>query len=512
MKRKFLKFPSHPVSYLPKMQNRRMRLGITNCNVAYKSEGGDPDKDVPKEFIDAEGDSDETKAIKMMGRQVHAFKKALGDKADATQFAELSTKIDNLAKGLKTMETDAISQSIKDINEANAKIWKQLAEVQEQLLQEKEMTSGSKKKVAFVETKAVENFIKETFEGAEEKNGKFRAGKKTKKEASIEIHTTKAAENFGYATFFEGTPDTDQSAYTGRVIDPTLYQRRRKTNIILDYFDIRTINVPELVYLVKVEDGDDAGSSSGDAGGAEWILSGEAKPKRSFRVGSASVKAKKVAIFGTVEDELLQDVASLERWIREDFMDEMREEINDGLLNNNPAVNPDAPLGLKTNATQFAASPAYVNKFTASSTTYIDQLIATFATMRYRKEEAGIAFVSSDVWYLIQHLKDSELRYQNNNLVYTNTLGQLYIAGVLIIPVDQDDIPSTHVLVVGKDLGFKIFAYGPMVFERGLNDDDFQHDRTSFRGYQRFLTYIPEQRENSVMYDTWANIQAGIEA
>jgi hypothetical protein len=51
-----------------------------------------------------------------------------------------------------------------------------------------------------------------------------------------------------------------------------------------------------------------------------------------------------------------------------------------------------------------------------------------------------------------------------------------------------------------------------MVFERGLNDEDFRYDRTSFRGYQRFLTFIPEQRENSVLYDTWANVQAGIEA
>lgn len=483
------------------MQNRRMGLRLTNSHVAYRSDGGTDD--VPKEFVEKDDDTDEVKAIKMMGRQVHQFKKTLGEKADATQFTELSTKIETLGKNIATMETATISQAIKDINEGNAKIWKQIAEMQEELLKEKEGNTGPGKKKVFVATKDVEQFVKETFGDNH---------RKTKNEAKIEIATNKAAENFGYATFFEGGPDTDNSAFTGRVIDPTLYQRRRKTNIILDYFDIRTINVPELVFLVKIEDGDDPDSSSGDSGGAAWILSGAAKPKRSFRVTSQAVKAKKVAIFGTVEDELLQDVPSLERWIREDFMDEMREEINDGLLNNNVAVNPEAPEGLKTNATQFVASPGYANKFVANSTTYIDQLIATFATLRYRREEAGLAFVASDVWYLIQHLKDNDLRYQNNNLVYTNNLGQLYIAGVLIVPVDQDDIPSTHVLVIGKDLGFKIFAYGPMVFERGLNDDDFRHDRTSFRGYQRFLTFIPEQRENSVLYDTWANIKAGIEA
>lgn len=497
MKRKFLRFPDRPVSYLPKIQHRRLRL-----HEAYKSDGGSDDS--PAEFKEIADDSDEVKAIKTIGRQVHSFKKTLGEKANAEEFKTLNTKIENLAKGIKEMEAAGISQAIKEINEANTKIWKQISEMQEKILEEQEGTgTGAGKKKVFVSTKDVSQFVKETFGDNHTK---------TKNEAKIEIATNKAAENFGYATFFEGGPDTDQSAFTGRVIDPTLYQRKRKTNIILDFFDIRTINVPELVFLVKIEDGSDADSLSGDAGGADWILSGAEKPKRSFRVTSEAVKAKKVAIFGTVEDELLQDVPSLERWIREDFMDEMREEINDGLLNNNPAVNPEAPLGLKTNATQFVASPGYADKFVAASTTYIDQLIATFATLRYRREEAGIAFVASDVWYLIQHLKDNELRYQSNNLVYTNTLGQLYIAGVLIIPVDQDDIPSTHVLVVGKDLGFKIFAYGPMVFERGLNDDDFRHDRTSFRGFQRFLTFMPDQRENSVLYDTWANIKAGIEA
>lgn len=495
MKRKFLKFGGGFTYRLPSKRIVALRH--------FNGGGGGtpPADDTPKEFVDTDGDSDEVKSIKLMGRQVHQFKKALGDKADAKQFKDLSDKIDNFAKTIGEMESSKILEEMKGINAENAKIWKQIGEVQQALLEEKEQSgAGAKRKGIFVETKQVEKFIKDTFGDNH---------KKTKSSASVEIHTNKAAENFGYATFFEG--DADQSAFTGRVIDPTLYQRRRKTNIILDYFDIKTINVPELVYLFKIEDGDDLDSSSGDSGGAAWILSGQAKPKRSFKVGSRAVKAKKVAIFGTVEDELLQDVTSLERWIREDFMDEMREEINDGLLNNNPDINPDAPLGLKTNATQFSPSPAYNNKFAANSTTYIDQLIATFATMRYRREEAGIAFISSDVWYLIQHLKDNDLRYQNNNLVYTNNLGQLYIAGVLIVPVDQDDIPSTHVLIIGKDLGFKIFAYGPMVFERGLNDDDFQHDRTSFRGYQRFLSFIPEQRENSVMFDTWANVKAGIE-
>lgn len=488
MKRTFLKFPSRPVSYAPKMQSRRMRIGLLNHNISYLSDGDtDP------------GDSDEIKAIKTIGKQVEKFNEVLGDKADKTVIEELTKQVAELQKGIETMKADDISKMLKDINDGNEKLWKQVVELQEQAAKDKEQSTGKAKKGELVTTKQVEDFVKAT----------FKDGRKTHESAKIEM---KAAEIFGIPEFFEGGPSTVVDAFTGRMIDPELYQRRRKKNMILDYFDIQTINVPKLIFLVKIEDGDDSGSASGDSGGADWILSGEAKPMRSFRVTTGEVEAKKVAIFGTVEDKLLKDVASLENWIREDFMDEMREKTNDGLLNNNPAVDPDAPLGAKTNAIQYTATPGYANAFTASSTNVIDQIIAGIALMAFNKEEAGRVFVASDVFYKIQHLKDNDGRYQNSTLVYTNNVGQLFIAGVPITWVDEEDIPSTHVMIVARDPGFKIKAYGPLVFERGLNGEDFRYDRTSYRGYQEFLSYLPTHRENSIMYDTFANIQAAIEA
>lgn len=500
MKHKFLKFPARSIRYAPRMQSRRLRLGIENFNVAYKSDGGTAEKEAEPKT--------EEEAIAEIGKQVDSFQSMLGEKADKKEFEDLKKMLTDLQNGLKTLEAKEIEKSIEAINKANESIHKQLVEMQEKAAEEAESTGGKKKSKKFVETKDVEAFVKAVF-------GSTVKGEQTKSktgEPSIEINTNKAAENFSTATFFDGGPDTDATAFTGRFVDPELYQRRRKTNLILDYFDIRTINVPTLVFLVKVEDGDDADSLSGDSGGAAWILCGDEKPQRSFRVTTGTVQAKKIAIFGTVEDCLLQDVPSLERWLREDFSDEMREGINDGLLNNNPAVDPNAPEGLKNNATLFAVTPAFNNSFTADTSTYIDQMVAAFATMRYRREQPAIAFIASDVWYRIHVLKDTNQRYQNSNLVYTNSLGQLFIAGVMIVPVDQEDVPATHLLVVGREVGFKIYAYGAMVFERGLNADDFRHDRTSFRGYQRFLSFMPTHRENSVMYDTWANIKAAVEA
>lgn len=480
--------------------------GIPKFYKATEGEGGAAE--VIKELTDETDpenkaladDSDEVKSLKKINRQVKQFNTVLGTKAKAEEFTALQAEIKQLQTDIKTMKDADILKAMENINAANVKIWKQIAEMQEEKAASKEGAEGKVKPGQLFTRKQVEDFV----------NSTFKDGKKTHDNAAIEM---KAAETFGIPhTFDTGAEPTDITAFTGRLVLPELLQRKRKRNLIMDNFTIRTIDVPTLIYLVKVEDGDDSGSAPGDSGGADWILSGEIKPKRSFRVGTGKAEAKKVAIFGTIEDTLLKHVPSFENWIREDFMDEMKETINDGLLNNDPAVNDKAPLGMLTNAVQFTASPAFANKYTATESTYIDQIIAAIAAMAESKEEAGQVFVSDDVYYAILGLKDDNLRYQNNNLVYTNALGQLYIVGVPIIRADSDDIPSTHILVTAVDLGFKMYAYGPMVFERGLNGEDFRYDRTSFRGYQEFLSFIPSIRENSVMYDTWANVQAGIEA
>jgi len=226
---------------------------------------------------------------------------------------------------------------------------------------------------------------------------------------------------------------------------------------------------------------------------------------RSFRVTSNKVEAKKVAIFGTVEDKLLRDVPSLRNWIQTDFTQEIREAYNDGLLNNDPDVDEDAPLGLKQNASLYQD----VAGFVIANANDIDAIIAAIAQLARNHEEAAYVAVSSDKYYQLFALKDSQQRYQNANLVYVSTLGTLYVAGVPVIMADAEDIPTTHLMAVGMD-GFQIRNYGPMVFEAGLNGEDFRYDRTSFRAYQEVLSYIPSHRYQSVIYDTFANIKAAL--
>lgn len=496
MKKQFLDF--NKVHYYQRSRNRHNRRACFLTD-APKTAAEIAEEEALKDLPEDTDDIKTVKAIKRIGKQAEKFNAMLGEKVDKATIKELTDKVEALQKGIETMANAEAMKLIKEINDSNEKLWKQVAEVQEEMAKKKEESQEEKKgkKIQIVTTKQVEDFV----------NATFKDGKKTHEAARIEM---KAAENFGYPQTFLGGAQID--AFTGRYIDPTLYIARRKRNLILDNFTIGSIPVPKLIFLVKIEDGTDAGASSGDSGGADWILSGEIKPQRSFRLTTGEANAKKVAIFATIEDKLLKDVPSLENWIREDLTLEMREKYNDGLLNNNPAVDADAPLGMKTHAIQFTPTTAFNNAYTANQSTYIDQLGAIFAMMDHLKEQAGLAFVSGSVFYKILLLKDSNLRYQNSNLVYTNNLGQLYINGVQVIPCDDEDIDDSHVLVTGTDLGFKMLNYGPFVFERGLNGEDFRYDRTSFRAYQEVLSYLPTHRENSVVYDTWANVKAGIEA
>lgn len=500
MKKTFLKFPSQPVRYAPKIQSRRLRIGLENHNIAYKSDGSEGD----------DSETDEQKAIKAIGEQVKKFSDLLGERADKAEVAALTSKLEDLSKNIADMQAADITAAIKSINDSNEKMWKQIAEMQEENARKAEegQDGKGKKKSRLLTIADTEDMIKGLFPGASKTGNEYIGGQKLKGGAQSVV-VMKAAETFGYANFFDGGNDTITDAFTGRYVDPTLYQRRRKRNLILDNFQILNIGVPKLVYLIKVEVGD-SNPVSGDPGGADWILSGGQKPKRSFRVTTGTAEAKKIAIFGTVEDKLLRDVASLDRWIREDFTSEMREGINDGLLNNNPGINPDAPLGLKTNAIQYSATPAYSGTITDPN--YIDAIFAIIARMRYDREEPAAIYVSSDVHTRMMHLKDKDDSYRNNNLVYTNQMGMLFIGGVPILVSDEEDVPSTHVLAVAADLGWKAYAYGPMVLETGLNGEDFRYDRTSYRGYQEFLTFLPENRENSVLYDEWDNIFADIAA
>jgi HK97 family phage major capsid protein len=455
----------------------------------------------------------EEEAVDQVLESIAALEEMLGEKASKAELEEIKMDVDELKTMLtKSSEEDQqsekrITSQMTKINAAIEKQEKQLTEILEKQAKALENGGRGRSKAerggGVWSKETTQSFIKLLFPDGV--NGE----KSQSMDVKMKLPTiAKAPESMLNSVLYTGAVGTVPDAFTGREVDPTLYQRNRKRNFILDNIPVTSISVPTLYYLEKIEIGTGTAPDNG-AGSAAWIVSGNQKPLRSFRVTSRKVDAKKVAVFYNVDDKLIRDIASLENWIQEDAMDEMYEKYNDALLNNNPSVDANAPLGLKINAVQFAASAAFDELVPLPN--FIDAIIAAAAYQATLKEQPFKAFVADDVFYAIHNLKATDGKYLNNNLVYTNAAGQLFIAGVEVVPCDNEDIPATHLMLISRNLGFVVKNYGPLVFERGLNGEDFRNDRTSFRAYQEVLSYIPENRENSVLYDTFANIFTAIE-
>lgn len=95
MKQKFLKFPARPVRYAPRMQSRRLRLGLEHYNAAYKSEGGTATEEEPEAKTEAE-------AIAAISKQVEGFQKILGDKANKEEFENLKKQLADLQTNIQS--------------------------------------------------------------------------------------------------------------------------------------------------------------------------------------------------------------------------------------------------------------------------------------------------------------------------------------------------------------------------------------------------------------------------
>ena len=81
------------------------------------------------------------------------------------------------------------------------------------------------------------------------------------------------------------------------------------------------------------------------------------------------------------------------------------------------------------------------------------------------------------------------------------------VVGLSILEPNQEDLCDQFFMVATTDqeyMGF--YMDGNFVFEAGLNGNDFREDKTSYRGYLEVISYIPENREDSVLYDQFSVI------
>src|ERR1044072_2304235 len=111
MKKTHLKFPSRPISYLPKMETRRFPGLARHGNAAYKSDG--------------DGDDERTKLL-------NDIQKKVGDEIEKRGFVPKSEVESLIAEQFKGMDLEALRKYKKD-SEENAETIRAMAEKMEKM-------------------------------------------------------------------------------------------------------------------------------------------------------------------------------------------------------------------------------------------------------------------------------------------------------------------------------------------------------------------------------------------
>src|SRR6188768_2631022 len=142
--------------------------GIPKFYKATEGEGGAPEIKELTDETDPENkaladDSEEVKSLKKISRQTKQFNTVLGTKAPKAEVDEALYQIKALQAEIKTMKDADILKAMEKINEANTKIWQQIAEMQEEKAASKEAGNAGKKSGLNFNRKDVEDFVKTTF-------------------------------------------------------------------------------------------------------------------------------------------------------------------------------------------------------------------------------------------------------------------------------------------------------------------------------------------------------------
>ena len=197
-------------------------------------------------------------AIEQISNNVQEYKEILGKKADKETITGLENQLKDLAKNFSELSEKELDKAIEQINKGNKDLSEAVQEMSEDLKELKDNSTGKSNNSREAVEKQIKAFQESFFDEDSRKNYHTK-----------ENITIKAAETFGFNQTFNGDGTGVQiDAFTGREVDPELYQPKRKRNLILDRFRILPVTAPTLYYLEKEVVGN-ASAPANEAGAAD---------------------------------------------------------------------------------------------------------------------------------------------------------------------------------------------------------------------------------------------------
>ena len=305
----------------------------------------------------------------------------------------------------------------------------------------------------------------------------------------------------GTVTTAQVTTDTGGNAVLDMINSDELNSMRLRDTWIQEYATVTRTSKPVYTYTDYIP-------KEGDAG---FVAEGGTKPQLDLQAAVRSITPNKCAAWTDLTEEAVDDIPRMQSEAGVNiFKKVMLKKQNGILFGDGIGAN---PTGVTTIAAAFDPL-TWPNKEAAGSTNLKDWVVAAANQIQNAENYAddvdyypNVAFVNPTDYNSLLVKKAStqgQYMFMNIELGSTNqTLGQVAIIAKKEIPVGS--------ILIGDFTKLNIINYVDYFVKMGYINDQLITNEFTMLGETRFYTLVRELDKVAFVYDTFANIQAGIE-
>lgn len=305
------------------------------------------------------------------------------------------------------------------------------------------------------------------------------AAVKSKQVVSVELNTKDAA-------LMTTANATSAINLWNTEVDRTIHSAPTEPNVIFDRLFKGYASSPNIAWVNRVN----------EEGGAAFVAEGALKPLKDWEYTTETSTAKKVAVSCKVSTEMLADApfmrSEIDRLLREDLLRVVNEKVLNG-------TGTGAEIkGVTVGAAGYTATELNDK---VENPNYADAIRAAVLQARLLGFYPDVVFINPADRALIDLTKDTTGHYISQEL--------LSLIRYITI-VDTTNIPAGKFLLMDTR-EWMVRIYENLRLEYGWENDDFRKNLVTVVAEMRLHSYQDSLNAGSVVYDSFATVQAAIE-
>lgn len=269
-------------------------------------------------------------------------------------------------------------------------------------------------------------------------------------------------------------------------VDRTIHSAPTEPNVIFERLFKGYASSPNIAWVNRVN----------QEGGAAFIAEGTLKPLMDWEYTTETSRAKKIAVSCKVSTEMLSDApfmrSEIDRLLREDLL----REVNEKLLTGKGTG--EEIKGIAVDAAGYTATELNDK---VENPNLADAIRAAVLQLRLLGFQPDAVFINPADRALIDLTKDSSGHYISQELM--SLIRYITIVDAMNIPAGKFLLMDTRKRMVR--------IYENLRLEYGLENDDFRKNLVTVIAEMRLHSYQDSLDAGSVVYDSFATVQAAIE-